>query len=834
MLVIIQRRRHPCWRMLLAVVILFGLVRHCEPMSAKRLTDSSPSSSPSLSRNSAESRSQNLGSPSDLAWQAWLLLDSQTGAHSGLDSASFLRRITPKSVFIAPALPALPPCADGYRADTMGRCVKSVNIDHEAHLDFLLQRLNNRYSNRGSTSETSSSNNNQKKSSGPLQLNIPLLSETDTKSSQVDHEETRDSIKIPIIIPPREGIGLKEKSPLETLVTIYQPKNNSKGEKDIPSFFLRNTSNASLDKDDQSTTSKLDTVVPVAEFVEDTNDTSFSDVVDYKIPIDLRTLLNMSNVRTINASDERDIWRNGSQFLNSTEASPMLILLSSTVTSPNSIGSETENSQLANSTSHRAIVRESNLTRNVTDKEIIGASVLESISPDKVFDVPPIVVGKIEGNETRDRNLTEVRASDTRESQEIESSYDDEVEIDDYVESTDLPDEESSEAEGGEILKHGEAGMAIPVKDFKRLHKEKHQQQVERRNEMERNETTSKVNLFDEVSIRFNDSTTSLEKEEKDDAGSNVSSEVSINGDIILETTLLDVTTDKIRNNTRLPDDNNNNHTSSVEDGDDDLKELFESEKISSNSEPEVLLSSQNVHGTVSTSLYGRIRTDPGKTESEFLMDATSDELEAAPSSSESLLYEPGSREQYAEEDPITEIHTIDEQSGNSKEGLFPKKSKGSNSFRMFEPETLNFRPTQDYNRHPTYSRQPVRFPSEEVNSIHSQDYKERIPYPLDDGLHSSTKSSVFAHQKPFHRGVSLWRPSPRQQQPQQATNQQVEATATSQRQKQSPISISFWTAMPLMRDPSLYSTDQNTNGKITNSQQQPYTSNRFPQVSPS
>ncbi|KOC62342.1 hypothetical protein WH47_05325 [Habropoda laboriosa] len=828
MLVIIQHRRHPCWRMLLALVLLFGLVRHCEPMSAKRLTDSSPSSSPSLARNSAESRSQNLGSPSDLAWQAWLLLDSQTGAHSSLDSASFLRRITPKSVFIAPALPALPPCADGYRADAMGRCVKSVNIDHEAHLGFLLQRLNNRYGNRGSSSDSSSSSSNQKKSSGPLQLNIPLLSEPDTKSSQVDHEETRDSIKIPVVVPPREGIGLKEKSPLEALVTIYQTKNHSKPEKDVPSFFLRNPNNASSSKDDPSTTSRLDAVVPVAEFVDDTNDTSFADVVDYKIPIDLRTLLNMTNVRTVNASDERDVWRNGSQFLNSTEASPMLILLSSTVTSPNSIGPDAEN--LANGTSHRAIVRESNATRNVADKETIGANVPESTSPDRVFDVPPIVVEKMEGNETRDGNSTEIPSSGTRESQEIESSYDDEMEMDDYAESTDLPDEESSEAEGGEILKHGEAGMAIPIKDFERLHLEKHQQQAERHNEMERNET-SKVNLFDEVSIRFNDST-SLEREEKDDVGSNVSSEVSINGDIILETTLLDVTTDKIRNNTRLPD---NNHTSSVEDSDDDLKELFESEKISS-SEPEVLFSSQNVHGTVSTSLYGRIRTEPEKTESESLMDTTSDELEAAPSSSESLLYEPGSREQYAEEDPITEIHTIDEQSGNSKEGLFPKKSKGSNSFRMFEPETLNFRPTQDYNRHPAYSRQPVRFPSEEVNSIHSQDYKERIPYPLDDGLHSSTKSSVFAHQKPFHRGVSLWRPSSsRQQQQQQATSQQVETTATSQRQKQSPISISFWTAMPLMRDPSLYSTDHNSHGKMTNGQQQqPYTSNRFPQVSPS
>ena len=175
-------------------------------MSTKKLTDSSSSSLSTLSRSSGESRSQNLGSPSDLAWQAWLLLDSQTGAHSSLDSASFLKRITPKSVFIAPVLPA---CPDGYRADTMGRCVKRVNINPQAHIGFLLQRLNNRYGNQASNSDTSS-NNNQKKSSGPLQLNIPLFAETDTKSTQVDHEETRDSMNIPIVVPSKKEVRVEK------------------------------------------------------------------------------------------------------------------------------------------------------------------------------------------------------------------------------------------------------------------------------------------------------------------------------------------------------------------------------------------------------------------------------------------------------------------------------------------------------------------------------------------------------------------------------------------------------------------------------------------------
>ncbi|KAK9304747.1 hypothetical protein QLX08_003960 [Tetragonisca angustula] len=468
MLVISQRQRHPCWRMLLAIVILSGLIRYCEPMSTKKLTDSSSSSLSTLSRSSGESRSQNLGSPSDLAWQAWLLLDSQTGAHSSLDSASFLKRITPKSVFIAPVLPA---CPDGYRADTMGRCVKRVNINPQAHIGFLLQRLNNRYGNQASNSDTSS-NNNQKKSSGPLQLNIPLFAETDTKSTQVDHEETRDSMNIPIVVPSKKEVRVEkveekveeeieeeldeeEDEEIEEVVKeveeakdvkeakqvekptepeelnemeipeeledskeaeepkeVKEPKEVEKPrkaeepkeveevkdmeEKDVEVKDVEEASNvkeakdveetkdmeeakellnigeeteeeeedneanattgnttifdesSEYDEDDQNTTSTLDTAVPVIDFIDDTNDTNFSDVIDYKIPIELPTSFNVSDAKAMNASDDQELWSEESRVSNSTEVSPILILLSSTTTvPPSSIAPEIE---LANST----------------------------------------------------------------------------------------------------------------------------------------------------------------------------------------------------------------------------------------------------------------------------------------------------------------------------------------------------------------------------------------------------------------------------------------------------------------------------------------------------
>lgn len=52
------------------------------------------------------------------------------------------RRITPKSVFVAPAFNK---CSDGYRADSMGRCVKVVKLNQEAQRDFLMNKFNSQF-----------------------------------------------------------------------------------------------------------------------------------------------------------------------------------------------------------------------------------------------------------------------------------------------------------------------------------------------------------------------------------------------------------------------------------------------------------------------------------------------------------------------------------------------------------------------------------------------------------------------------------------------------------------------------------------------------------------
>lgn len=128
--------------------------------------------------------------PSELAWQAWLLVDSQN------NNGEPDRKITPKSVFIAPNIGdnhSLPDCAEGYRSDPMGRCIKFVKVDEAAHLDFLLQRLNEIYATNPSEELD---DDDSKPTSGPLQVNIPLGGGLATE------EDFKANSEIAIIVAP--------------------------------------------------------------------------------------------------------------------------------------------------------------------------------------------------------------------------------------------------------------------------------------------------------------------------------------------------------------------------------------------------------------------------------------------------------------------------------------------------------------------------------------------------------------------------------------------------------------------------------------------------------
>lgn len=113
----------------------------------------------------------------ELALQAWILFeqdqqDNNDNVHHD-DISQFgghRRRITPKSVFLVPTFSpdTLPPCADGYKADAMGRCLKIVKIDNSAHLDYLFKVLMQKF--QPNPNETKSSDK-------PVSVSIPLPEE---------------------------------------------------------------------------------------------------------------------------------------------------------------------------------------------------------------------------------------------------------------------------------------------------------------------------------------------------------------------------------------------------------------------------------------------------------------------------------------------------------------------------------------------------------------------------------------------------------------------------------------------------------------------------------
>lgn len=133
-------------------------------------------------------------SPGELAWAAWLQQDSGQS-----DPPPPPRRITTKSLFVFPNLgsDSLPACADGYRPDSMGRCVKVVKVDETAHLEFLLQRLNSQFATETSENQEDlydyDMDTEPPDNSGPFQFNIPIAMQVQAPKPE-DSEGSGDEI----------------------------------------------------------------------------------------------------------------------------------------------------------------------------------------------------------------------------------------------------------------------------------------------------------------------------------------------------------------------------------------------------------------------------------------------------------------------------------------------------------------------------------------------------------------------------------------------------------------------------------------------------------------
>uniref|UniRef100_A0A1B6LC61 Uncharacterized protein n=1 Tax=Graphocephala atropunctata TaxID=36148 RepID=A0A1B6LC61_9HEMI len=102
-----------------------------------------------------------LADSSKVAWGDWLIVDEND---PGAGTSVLLRRITPKSVFVAPTFNG---CSEGYKQDSLGRCVKLVQVNKQAQWNFFLERLNSMYA-------PSSTSKHPQKEAGPFHISLPI------------------------------------------------------------------------------------------------------------------------------------------------------------------------------------------------------------------------------------------------------------------------------------------------------------------------------------------------------------------------------------------------------------------------------------------------------------------------------------------------------------------------------------------------------------------------------------------------------------------------------------------------------------------------------------
>ncbi|CAG9858610.1 unnamed protein product [Phyllotreta striolata] len=134
----------------------------------------------------------------DLTWEAWLLVDEQQNQNKQPSDGVLRRRITPKSVFIAPTFSpeSLPACAEGYSSDHLGRCIKIIKLDQAAHYDFLIERLKEKFSPADYEDDYY---DDTEATPGPFQVNIPLGIQTDDDDAA---EEIIEESDVAIIVSP--------------------------------------------------------------------------------------------------------------------------------------------------------------------------------------------------------------------------------------------------------------------------------------------------------------------------------------------------------------------------------------------------------------------------------------------------------------------------------------------------------------------------------------------------------------------------------------------------------------------------------------------------------
>ncbi|OXU31090.1 hypothetical protein TSAR_014247 [Trichomalopsis sarcophagae] len=730
---------------------------------------------------------QEIGSPSELAWQAWLLVENKHGGQSPLDSSNILRRITPKSIFIAPELVA---CPSGYSSDGKGVCKPDpIKIDEDAQRQFFLKRLNALYGKFG---------NNRKKpeAQGPLQINIPISlppkPEPQPQPPQQPEQKppvvTENRLAIPVVISQQPPVRENQEA---VAVVVYKVANDTKKpdeEKPSTTTFFLGYSNSSDPKKDPAQTGQ---VLQVAEIVDEMNET-FSGVVDYKIPISLKPIFNRSDDEAKTTGDagldDRQTEKKVEGQDSSEDSSPTVVLLLSPTKLPG-VRSTTE--------------REMETEATDDDRESETAATVQTTEDDRRTDTTIQTVAPLDGSSTlrstsTERSFTQddetVYADEESQTQDSEDHEDHE----DYDDTT--AEDEFAEGED-ELLKPGEAGMMIPSKnrELVRSKTQKHQPST----------------LTDEpASTTFVDATTittfptdSFESTFKTGATEELPSTHTTE----IPTTIVTSTESSVRETTlyvttplrvKIPIKTTRPTPAPATTISDEIRldETLETERDLV-TEPEVIFSTQqNNYGRKRPMHPIRVAETPAYTSGLFEEPITRTEMPPVTVD----FHRRQKPTMTVNNEPILFKNDGDipsdfkDQMAESSKRVIPSFGSGndepsSSTYVRFPEQTPASRSQFSY----------VRFPSDDVNSIHSPEgYKDHLlsPYRSRDGDYSatSTKSSVPARQKSPSTNWRLPPPGVRMDRQQQQQQRQ---------QKQKPMLLRFWARMPLVRDLSFYPT---------------------------
>ncbi|XP_015112363.1 uncharacterized protein LOC107038015 [Diachasma alloeum] len=789
---------------------------------------------------SSVKNSDEVGNPEDLAWQAEFLVDQ--------GGVNLLRKITPKSIFIAPSLQALPSCAEGYQPDAMNRCIKNVNINHEAHLDFLVQRLNAMYANfGGSKSEAAASSGSVP--TGPLQLdllNIPVIVEAEDQEEEEDAAAPSTSLFSSEEEDNRRG---EENPP----IVVDDKDEEDEKESDQKPFFHESQTTKDGSENEDSNSGKYDDVVPsLVDFIDDTN-SSYSEVIDHKVDAGDRLHNHTISEEESKLDDVKgDDSREKTPRNDSSLASTVVLLLT-----PTKLPVSNGDLIVAHNSSTGMLSVRRDKENGTETEEIITVNLPERLA---TASTPILILFNGSVSDT-----SEVQSSTTEEAQTEET----ETELPGVNE--DSEDVEESTESDNEILAHSEAGMMVtvlprvqasstPVGDDKDTTASRISSTITINDDFVRETIVLGLNLH-------NDSNTPNTSEPEDQTSSTFLADEKI------VTVTPEMSSEE--ETTSLPEDTSSftevpENEETTADNSDDRKESTTSREITKQSE---LPATTTMYSDVSTDQresspvikveehFDENITDKPSTRppsaSQRPEESDSSEIMTASSSNNAeaiFAQQPSENTRYSSpikqnrkplgpqapdfpdrsavkydtatasentENIYTEIKTIDDQ-------LELQKVPEAGSFVPDQRKVDSGSQAKDFVRFPTSDKirnRPgyVRFPSQQVNSIHTPDdfkdrrhhrpFNQRVPL---ENLSSPQKQVYWPDWRNEHQGSIRSKPD-----------------VNDGSRDRSP--FWFWARMPLVKDPSLlrYATNPDTLDRSDNRSHGPRRINYYKEISP-